>query len=80
MFICCLVGASRVLYILLLIVDFQPNGEAPMFITDKKLKPKVLISGVDVAHFSTPRRLRTDEIPQIVNDFRLTARNAMEAG
>ena len=48
--------------------------------TDKKLKPKVQISGVDVAHFSTLRRLIIDEIPQIVNDFRLTTRNAMEAG
>ena len=65
---------------LLLIAEFQPNGEAPISSTDKKLKPEVLNSGVDEAHFSTPRRLRTDEIPQIVNDFRLAARNAMEAG
>jgi 2,4-dienoyl-CoA reductase-like NADH-dependent reductase (Old Yellow Enzyme family) len=30
--------------------------------------------------FTPPRRLRTDEIPQIVNDFRIAARNAIEAG
>ncbi|KAJ7949724.1 12-oxophytodienoate reductase [Quillaja saponaria] len=29
---------------------------------------------------TTPRRLRTDEIPLIVNDFRLAARNSIEAG
>ncbi|GMY07872.1 12-oxophytodienoate reductase 2-like isoform X17 [Fagus crenata] len=27
-----------------------------------------------------PRRLRIEEIPQIINDFRLAARNAIEAG
>lgn len=31
-------------------------------------------------NWSPPRRLRTDEIPLIVNDFRQAARNAMEAG
>ncbi|KAF8411936.1 hypothetical protein HHK36_004494 [Tetracentron sinense] len=35
---------------------------------------------IDVAQFSTPRRLRKDEIPQVVNDFRIAARNAIEAG
>lgn len=30
--------------------------------------------------WSPPRRLRADEIPQIVNDFRIAARNAIEAG
>ncbi|OMO88063.1 hypothetical protein CCACVL1_08560 [Corchorus capsularis] len=59
---------------------FQPNGQAPISCTDKPLKPQVRANGVDVATFSPPRRLRTDEIPQIVNDFRLAARNAIEAG
>ncbi|CAL5417196.1 unnamed protein product [Camellia sinensis] len=54
---------------------FQPNGQAPISSTDKSLS-----NGVDVAQFSPPRKLRTDEIPQVVNDFRLAARNAMEAG
>jgi hypothetical protein len=33
-----------------------------------------------VEEFSAPRRLTEDEIPQIVNDFRLAARNCIEAG
>jgi 12-oxophytodienoic acid reductase len=41
--------------------------------------PQVLKDGT-VEEFSTPRRLREDEIPQIVSDFQLAARNCMEAG
>ncbi|XP_009362381.2 putative 12-oxophytodienoate reductase 11 [Pyrus x bretschneideri] len=59
---------------------FQPNGQAPISSTDKVLAPQIRTNGIDVAVFSPPRRLRTDEVPQIVNDFRLAARNAMEAG
>ncbi|KAL0456332.1 UNVERIFIED_CONTAM: putative 12-oxophytodienoate reductase 11 [Sesamum latifolium] len=59
---------------------FQPNGQAPISCTDKGLAPQVRNNGVDVVQFSPPRRLRTDEIPQIVNDFRLAARNAIGAG
>ncbi|KAB2616850.1 12-oxophytodienoate reductase 11 [Pyrus ussuriensis x Pyrus communis] len=58
----------------------QPNGQAPISSTDKPLSPQVPSSGIDIIEFTPPRRLRTDEIPQIVNDFRLAARNAMEAG
>ncbi|KAL3638665.1 12-oxophytodienoate reductase 1 [Castilleja foliolosa] len=53
----------------------QPNGQDPISCTDKGLT-----NGVDVDQFSPPRRLRTEEIPKIVNDFRLAARNALEAG
>lgn len=53
--------------------DFQPNGQAPISSTDRGLT-------LDAAQFSPPRRLRTEEIPQIVNDFRLAARNAIKAG
>ncbi|KAL1805050.1 hypothetical protein ACET3Z_028118 [Daucus carota] len=49
---------------------FQPNGAAPISSTDK---------GVDDAQCSPPRRLSTEEIPQLIEDFRLAARNAMEA-
>ncbi|XP_059651134.1 12-oxophytodienoate reductase 1-like isoform X2 [Cornus florida] len=45
------------------------NGQGTISCTDKP-----------VAQFSPPRRLTTDEIPQVVNDFKLAARNAMEAG
>ncbi|XP_038888198.1 putative 12-oxophytodienoate reductase 11 [Benincasa hispida] len=60
--------------------DFQPNGQAPISSSDKLLLPQVRANGIDVAQFTPPRRLRTDEIPQIVNHFRLAARNAIEAG
>ncbi|RVW29121.1 putative 12-oxophytodienoate reductase 11 [Vitis vinifera] len=60
--------------------EFQPNGQAPISSTDKALTPQIQSNGFDVAEFSAPRRLTTDEIPQVVNDFRLAARNAMEAG
>ncbi|KAA3466078.1 12-oxophytodienoate reductase 1 [Gossypium australe] len=54
---------------------FQPNGQAPISCTDKGVTP-----GLDGMDWSPPRRLRTDEIPSIVNDVRLAARNAIEAG
>ncbi|KAJ4713760.1 12-oxophytodienoate reductase [Melia azedarach] len=60
--------------------DFQPNGQAPISSTDKSLTPQLRSNGIDVARFTPPRRLRTDEIPQAVNDFRLAAKNAIEAG
>ncbi|WJX38241.1 12-oxophytodienoate reductase 1 [Trifolium repens] len=55
--------------------SFQPNGQAPISSTNKPLTPSN-----DSEKITPPRRLRTDEIPQIVNDFRLAARNAIEAG
>ncbi|XP_009117631.2 putative 12-oxophytodienoate reductase-like protein 2A isoform X1 [Brassica rapa] len=54
----------------------QPNGEAPVSSTDKPLTCNNIYGG----QFTPPRRLRTEEIPAIVNDFRVAARNAMEAG
>ncbi|KAL3574158.1 hypothetical protein D5086_024771, partial [Populus alba] len=53
---------------------FQPDGQAPVSSTDKPIS-----SQVEGMEFTPPRRLRTDEIPQIVNDFRIAARNAIEA-
>ncbi|KAI4324213.1 hypothetical protein L6164_023767 [Bauhinia variegata] len=60
--------------------EFQPNGQAPISSTDNPLEPRLKSNGIDLAEFTPPRRLRTDEIPSIVNDFRLAARNAIEAG
>jgi hypothetical protein len=37
-------------------------------------------NGIDIATFSTPRRLETHEIPSVINDFKVAARNAVEAG
>ncbi|KAJ3702078.1 hypothetical protein LUZ61_005783 [Rhynchospora tenuis] len=58
---------------------FLPNGQAPISSTDKQLRPEHLDNGI-VVEYSPPRRLETDEIPKIVNEFRLAARNAIEAG
>ncbi|KAK4256258.1 hypothetical protein QN277_009145 [Acacia crassicarpa] len=58
----------------------QPNGQAPISCTDKGFGPATRSNGIDDAQFTPPRRLRTHEIPHVVNDFRLAARNAIEAG
>ncbi|KAL0384633.1 UNVERIFIED_CONTAM: 12-oxophytodienoate reductase 1 [Sesamum radiatum] len=55
--------------------DFQPNGQAPVSSTDKGITP-----GLFGVEWSPPRRLGKDEIPGFVNDFRLAAHNAIEAG
>ncbi|OAY23954.1 putative 12-oxophytodienoate reductase 11 [Manihot esculenta] len=59
---------------------FQPNGQAPISSTNKPLAPRLKANGIDIAQFTPPMQLRTDEIPQVVNDFRIAARNAIEAG
>ncbi|XP_050252938.1 12-oxophytodienoate reductase 2-like isoform X18 [Quercus robur] len=59
---------------------FQPNGQAPISSSNRPLTPQIKANGIDVADFTPPRWLRIEEIPQIVNDFRLAARNAIEAG
>lgn len=56
-------------------LEFQPNGQAPISSTDKGITP-----GLDGGDWSPPRRLRADEIPALINDFRLAARNAIDAG
>ncbi|KAK8970460.1 putative 12-oxophytodienoate reductase 4 [Platanthera guangdongensis] len=58
--------------------DYQPNGQAPVSSTDKQISSQEEIE--TERDYSPPRRLRTEEIPLIVNDFRLAARNAIEAG
>ncbi|KAJ3675329.1 hypothetical protein LUZ60_004371 [Juncus effusus] len=55
--------------------DFQPNRQAPISSTDKPVGGEFKMVGCSV-----PRRLETEEIPSIVNDFRTAARNAIEAG
>ncbi|KAM0826066.1 hypothetical protein ACQ4PT_015674 [Festuca glaucescens] len=59
--------------------EFQPNGQAPISSTDKQVTPQVSHDG-SVLEFAAPRRLETEEIPHIVNDFRIAARNAIRAG
>ncbi|KAJ6763526.1 12-OXOPHYTODIENOATE REDUCTASE 1-RELATED [Salix purpurea] len=55
--------------------QIAPDGQAPVSSTDKPIS-----SAVEGMEFTPPRRLRTNEIPQIVDDFRNAARNAIEAG
>ena len=59
---------------------YQPNGQPPISCTDKAITAQIQIDGTSAAEFPPPLRLRTDEISQIVNDFRIAAKNAMEAG
>ncbi|RXH73760.1 hypothetical protein DVH24_016582 [Malus domestica] len=47
-------------------VRFWHAGSVSNSVTD----PQLLSNGGDVADFTPPRRLETNEIPQIVNDFR----------
>lgn len=65
--------------ILVSYTGYQPNGQVPISSTDRGIQPVTLHDGT-VEEYSPPRRLRTEEIPRMVNDFRLAARNAIEAG
>ncbi|ERN20058.1 hypothetical protein AMTR_s00071p00195460 [Amborella trichopoda] len=53
---------------------YQPNGQAPISSSSKMLRSE---NGVE--EYSPPRALSTEQIPLIVNDFRLAARNAIAA-
>ncbi|ERN20060.1 hypothetical protein AMTR_s00071p00196220 [Amborella trichopoda] len=59
---------------------YQPNGQAPISSTNKQLKPQLRANQIDVVEYSPPQALATEEIPNVVNDFRLAARNAIDAG
>ncbi|KAI3956920.1 hypothetical protein MKX01_000954 [Papaver californicum] len=58
--------------------DYQPNGPAPISSTDKEVTPEN--GQEDLGNWPLPRRLSVGEIPQVINDYRLAARNAIEAG
>ncbi|XP_020581544.1 putative 12-oxophytodienoate reductase 11 isoform X2 [Phalaenopsis equestris] len=58
---------------------YQPNGQAPISSTDRPIPPQKQHDDT-IAEYSIPRRLAIEEIPLVVNDFRLAARNAIEAG
>lgn len=60
---------------------FEPNaGQPPVSSTDKPCSPIIDSNGKVLFEFLPPRRLNSDEIPALANDFRIAARNAMEAG
>jgi len=54
---------------------YQPNGQPPISSTNKALQKEG-----SSTKYPSPRRLTTDEIPKVVNDFRMAAKNAIEAG
>ncbi|KAK8923955.1 12-oxophytodienoate reductase 1 [Platanthera zijinensis] len=58
---------------------YQPNGQAPISISEKQVSPQPQHDG-SFSLYSTPRQLGIEEIPHIINDFRLAARNTIEAG
>ncbi|KAK4385613.1 12-oxophytodienoate reductase 1 [Sesamum angolense] len=60
--------------------NFQPNGNPPVSCTDKLIQSDVRIGESDGAFFSQPHRLTVEEISQVVDDFRVAAKHAIEAG
>ncbi|KAG5542751.1 hypothetical protein RHGRI_015760 [Rhododendron griersonianum] len=60
--------------------DYQPNGQPPISCTDKAIISEVHIGGSGGAEFSPPHQLSVEEISQVINDFRIAAKNAIEAG
>ncbi|CAM6088936.1 unnamed protein product [Calypogeia fissa] len=61
--------------------DYQPNKAAPISGTGKRDDGATLVlKDYTTAEVSTPRQLTTDEIPKVIEEYRIAARNAMEAG
>ncbi|CAN6164608.1 unnamed protein product [Urochloa humidicola] len=56
--------------------ELQPDRQAPISSTDKGISLNPVLGTA----CSKPRRLLTEEIPGVVDDFRRAARNAIEAG
>lgn len=56
-----------------------PDGAAPVSSTDTRANAKVF-AREGFVDTSTPRALRDDELPGLIDDFRRAARNAIEAG
>jgi N-ethylmaleimide reductase len=61
-------------------VSFQPNGQAPGAPSAIRANAKVFVAGEGFTDTSMPRALLIDELPQIIEDFRLTCGRALEAG
>ncbi|GJT23359.1 putative 12-oxophytodienoate reductase 11 [Tanacetum coccineum] len=61
---------------------YQPYGRSPISSTDKPIRKQQFIggSGEEDAQYSPPHRLTIDEIPGVINDFQMAAKNAIEAG
>ncbi len=59
--------------------SLQPQQQAPVSSTARRANSKTFIS-TGFEDVSTPRALRADELPGIVDDYRRAARLAMDAG
>jgi len=64
--------------------SLQIDGQAPVSASDKPYENRTTIKDADGklvrAACSTPRALRTDEIPRLLEEYRVATRNAREAG
>jgi len=60
-------------------VSLQPNGQPPVSSTARRAETKTFLRDGFVP-VSTPRALRTDEIPAVVAQYRDASRHAMDAG
>jgi len=60
-------------------VSLQPNGQAPVSSTARRAETKTFTKDGFVP-VSTPRALRTDEIPAVITSYRDAARRAIDAG
>nr|XP_043607311.1 putative 12-oxophytodienoate reductase 11 isoform X2 [Erigeron canadensis] len=61
--------------------SFEPNaGQPPVSSTDKQCSPVVENDGEVTFNFLPPLKLKTDEVSLVANDYRIAARNAIEAG
>ncbi|KAH9562636.1 hypothetical protein CY35_05G082400 [Sphagnum magellanicum] len=60
---------------------YQPDGQAPISSAAKAASGVVFLpDGTGPVSYPTPRALEAEEIPKIVEDFRLAARNCIRAG
>ncbi|BAF23889.1 12-oxophytodienoate reductase 7 [Oryza sativa Japonica Group] len=61
---------------------YQPNGAAPISSTDKPISARwrILMPDGSYGKYPKPRRLAASEIPEIVEQYRQAAINAIEAG
>jgi N-ethylmaleimide reductase len=60
-------------------VRLQPNGQAPIGPSNIAAQTKVFLAGEGFVSASTPRELRQDEIPGIVREYAVAARNAVHS-
>jgi N-ethylmaleimide reductase len=60
--------------------SFQKDGQAPVGPSAIRAKTKTFAAGQGFVDVSTPRALRLDEIPGIIEDFRYASTRAIEAG